>query len=159
VDSLALYALAQTAQLAVPVTATPVSTSAAGTVTSGTTETLDAVLGTYQCSLIAGRRYVAVVNGLIGNGSVAGDVFAVNIRNSGSSSAPTSSSTLLCQQQWVCTVAGTSGRSAIPISQSFIAPSTGLNTFGVFAVRQSGTGVYTPDGTPRELYVQYLGTV
>lgn len=157
-DSLSLYALAQVAQFAVPVNATPAATSTNGTPTSGATETLDSVLGTYQCSLVAGRRYVAVVNGLIGNGSVAADVFNINIRNSGSSSAPTASSTLVATQEWIATAAGTPGRTTIPVALSFIAPTTGLNTFGCFAVRSSGTGVYTPIGT-RELYVMYAGTV
>lgn len=150
--------LASVAQLAVPVSATPQATSTNGTGTSGTTETLDAVLGTYQVSLISGRRYLAVVNGLLGNGSVAADVYTVSIRNSGSSSAPTSSSTLVATQQWVATATGTAGRSPIPLSLSFVAPSTGLNTLGVFAMRNSGTGVFTPVGT-RELYVMYLGAV
>lgn len=157
-SQLELLLMAATAQLAVPVNAAPVSTATNGSVTSGATETLDTVLGTYQCSLIAGRRYLAVMNDLLGNGSVAADVFQCNIRNSGSSSAPTASSTLIASQQWVATVVGTSGRSAIPLSQSFIAPASGLNTLGFFAVRNSGTGVFTPVGN-RELYVMYLGTV
>jgi hypothetical protein len=153
-----LMLLAQTAQLAVPVNATAAATVSNGTATSGTTETFDTVLGAYQCQLISGRRYLAVVNGLVGNGSVAGDVYNCNIRNSGSSSNPTSSSTLIAQLQWVVTAAGTTGRSPIPLMLSFIAPTTGTNTFMFSAVRNSGTGVFTPIGL-RELYVMYLGAV
>lgn len=162
-DSLLLYALAQVAQLAVPVNAAPQSTNATGTVTpSGGAETEDAILGTYQCTLIAGRRYRAVLDGLVGNGSVAGDTFVINIRNSGSSSGPTTASTLVAQQEWVPQTSGSGGRAPIPVSNTFIAPSSGLNTFAVFAARTGGSGVLTPLSPPsgvRELYVVYLGTV
>lgn len=152
------------AQLAVPVNATPTSTISAGTATSGTTETMDAVLGVYQCNLIAGRRYVALMNGLTGNLNTANDIYVCNIRNSGSSSTPTASSTLVAQSQWTAANTGTSGRTPIPLAGSFIAPSTGVNTFAMFAQRVSGTGVFTPvspNGNvfPRELYVMYLGAV
>lgn len=159
-DSLALYALAQVAQFAVPVNATPQATSSAGTATptSGGGETFDAVLGYYQAPLVAGRRYLAVMNGLIGNGSVAADDYTIQIRNSGTSSNPTTSSTMVAQSQWYVPAAGTGGRTGIPLAGSFIAPATGLNTFGVSATRIVGTGAFTPVGT-RELYVMYLGTV
>lgn len=155
--------LAQTAQLAVPVSATPVSTSSIGTAGVGTTETFDAVLGYYQATLIAGRRYIAVMNGLIGNGA-AGDVYSCQIRNSGTSSNPTSASTLICNSEWYCPVAGTGGRGVIALSGSFIAPSTGVNTFGMSYFRVVGSGNFTPvsgnvSGAVRELYVAYLGAV
>jgi hypothetical protein len=161
-DTFELIALAAVAQLQPLVNATPASTTTNGTPTSGTTETEDAVLGTYQCNLISGRRYMAVMNGLVGNGSVVSDVFLLNIRNSGSSSAPTSSSTLVAQQEWTPQTAGTSGRSPIPLAGSFIAPATGLNTFAFFAQRTAGTGVFTPISPlaiARELFVMYLGAV
>lgn len=154
--------LAATAQLAPPVNATPQSTTTNGTPTSGGTETLDAVLGTYQCTLIAGRRYLAVMNGLVSNGTVVNDVFAVNIRNSGSASTPTSASTLVAQQEWVPQAVGSLGRAPVPLAGSFIAPATGTNTFAFFAQRTAGTGVFTPlspNVGVRELYVMYLGTV
>ncbi len=163
-DTMTLLALASTAQLAVPVSVIPTSTATAGTATptvSGA-ETLDTVLGTYQCSLIQGRRYLAIMNGLTGNLSVAGDVYLCNIRNSGSGGAPTTGSTLVAQQQWTSQSVGSVGRVGIPLANSFIAPSTGLNTFGFFAQRSSGTGAFTPvsplNGV-RELYVMYLGVV
>ena len=155
--------LAQTAQLAVPVSATPLSTSSIGTAGVGTTETFDAVLGYYQATLIAGRRYLAVCNGLIGNGTAA-DVYSVQIRNSGTSSNPTSASTLICNSEWYCPAAGTAGRNVIPLTGSFIAPATGTNTFGVSYFRTNGSGNFTPvsgnvSGALRELYVMYLGAV
>lgn len=155
--------LASTAQLAVPVTVTPQATSSNGTATpsggSGAgTETFDAVLGYYAVSLVSGRRYLAVFNGLIGNGDTAADNYSLRIRNSGTSSNPTSSSTQIAQVNWYVPAAGTTGRGAIPLAGSFIAPATGTNTFGVSAARVVGTGVFTPVGS-RELYVMYLGTV
>lgn len=161
-DDLELLALAAVTQLQPPVIATPVTTTSAGTMTSGTTEIMDSVLGVYQCSLIAGRRYIALMNGLTGGGSVAGDVYQVKIRNSGSSSTPTTSSALIAISQWVATAAGGAGEEFIQLGQSFIAPATGINTFAMFAVRAAGTGVFTPlstAGVGRELYVMYLGAV
>lgn len=155
---LELLLMAQTAPLAVPVAVAPASTSSNGTATSGTTETFDTVLGYYQVNLIAGRRYLAIVNGLIGNGTVIGDEFTLQIRNSGTSSNPTSASTLIAQTEWYTNAAGTAGRVGAALGQSFIAPVTGLNTFGMSATRILGTGAFTPVGT-RELYVMYLGTV
>jgi hypothetical protein len=156
--------LALTAQLAVPVNKTPTSATLNGTITSGTTETQDAVLGTYQCQLIAGRRYLATMNGLTGLTSVAGDIYLLNIRNSGSASTPTSASTLVAQSQWTSTTSSGPSRIAVPLAGSFIAPTTGLNTFAFFAQRASGTGTFTPvspnsGGFPRELFVMYLGAV
>jgi hypothetical protein len=158
-----LLLLAQTAQLGVPVSATPVSTTLNGTPTSGSSEVFDAVLGYYQATLIAGRRYLAVVNGLVGNGA-AGEVYAVNIRNSGTSSNPTTSSTAVASSEWYCPVAGTGGRGTIALAGSFIAPATGVNTFGLSSVRVIGSGTFTPissstTGSVRELYVMYLGAV
>lgn len=150
--------LSLVSQLSMPVTVAPQTTSANGTATSGTTETFDAVLGYYQVSLTAGRRYLAVMNGLVGNGSVVADDYTIQIRNSGTSSNPTAASTLIAQTQWYVPATGSGGRGGIPFAGSFIAPATGLNTFGVSATRVAGTGVFTPVGT-RELYVMYLGTV
>lgn len=160
-DTFEALLMALTAQLAVPVSVAPTTTGSNGTATSGATETMDAVLGTYQVNLIAGRRYLAIMNGLGLSGSVASDVFRVNIRNSGSSSTPTSGSTLIATTQYIVPAAGGTGQQTLLLGESFLAPVTGTNTFGMFTVRQTGTGVGTPIsiGTQRELYVMYLGTV
>lgn len=160
--------LAAVAQLAPPVIVAPQSTTSIGTMTPSPAgnpgpETFDAVLGYYAVPLVAGRRYLAVVNGLIGNGTVTADVYTVQIRNSGSATNPTSSSTLITQTEWYVPAVGSSGRDGISLSGSFIAPTTGINTFGVSATRVVGTGQFTPVVGPgssvRELYVMYLGTV
>jgi hypothetical protein len=153
--------LASTAQLAVPVIATPTSTNSTGSVTSGTTETFDTVLGYYQASLIAGRRYMAVMNGYVAGGTAAADLFDIRIRNSGSSSNPTTSSTIVAMTQFYVSATGGPGQVTVYIQASFLAPATGLNTFGVSAQRIVGSGTLTPfsSGVPRELYVMYLGAV
>lgn len=167
-STLEAYLLTQIAGLSLPVIIAPQSTISNGTATptggSGPgTETFDAVLGYYPVPLVAGRRYLAVVNGLVGNGTVAADVFSIQIRNSGSASNPTSSSTLITQTEWYVPATGSSGRDGISLSGSFIAPSSGTNTFGVSATRVVGSGVFTPVVGPgnnvRELYVMYLGVV
>lgn len=152
--------LAQTAQLLVPVSATPIATAASGTPTPtvGGGETFDAVLGYYQVTLISGRRYLAIMNGLIGNGSVAADDYTIQIRNSGTSSNPTTGSTMVAQTQWYVPATGSAGRVGIALAGSFIAPNTGTNTLGVSATRALGSGQFTPVGQ-RELYVMYLGAV
>lgn len=137
----------------------PTTTASNGTATSGTTETQDMVLGTYQCTLVNGQRYEAKMNGLIGSGSVAGDVYDIKIRDSGSASAPTSSSTLIAFTQWVCPAAGGAGQATVPLAGTFVSGSSGTHTLGMFAQRVSGTGVFTPvSGTlARELFVHELG--
>lgn len=161
-STLEAFLLAQVAALTLPISATPASSSSNGTPTASSTETEDTVLGTYQCSLIAGRRYLAVMNGLIGNCGTAGGIFLCNIRNSGSGSAPTASSTLVAQQQWTSTTTATASRVGIPLANSFIAPTSGLNTFAFFAQLVGGSGIFTPVSPTngfRELYVMYLGVV
>lgn len=161
-SDLELIALAAVAQLQPPVNAAPTFTTATGTPTSGVAEIRDDILGVYQCTLIAGRRYMAIMNGLVGNSTVADDIYAINIRNSGSSSTPGSTSTLVAQQTWVPQAVGSLGRAPIPLAGSFIAPTTGINTFAFLAQRTSGSGVFTPlspNVGPRELFVIYLGAV
>lgn len=155
--------LASSLNLGNVIPATPVSTTSLGTATSGTTETLDSVLGTYQFSAVSGQRYQVFLNGLHGNGNVVADLFEVRIRDSGSASAPTTGSTLIAAAGWYCAATGGPGRTLIPVSETFVSGSTGTHTLGVFAVRLAGTGIFTPaspaGGTGRELYVVSLGTV
>lgn len=131
--------------------------------TGGATETADSVLGTLQFTAISGRRYQVGMNGLHGNSAAANDRYAVRIRDSGSSSAPTNTSTLVAESTWVGTVAGTGGRNIIPLCGTFIAGSSGTHTLEMFSATLSGTGPFTPVTGPsslaRELYVEDLGTV
>ena len=124
--------------------ASPINTGSAGTATVGTTDTMDTVLGTYQFTAVTGRRYRVVMANLFGNGSVAGDVFAVRIRDSGSASTPTTASPAVVDNAWTPMAAGTTGRSAIPMVETFVASSSGTHTLAFFAQRSTGTGVFTP---------------
>ncbi len=137
--------------------AAPVSTAAGGTPTVGTTETLDIVLGTYQFTAVSGTRYTAIVNGLLGS-STAGELYKFNIRDSGSSSAPISSSTLVAATQWYCPATGGTGQAGMQLQGTFTAGATGVHTIGVFCVRLAGANTCTPVGA-RELYVMATGTV
>src|SRR5579859_8003973 len=105
-STLETYLLALCNTMGQGVQAAPVSTAASGTPTSGTTETFDAVLGTYQWNAVAGRRYMVFMNNLLGGGTVTADLYSLRIRNSGSASAPTASSTAIAFTQWYCPVNG-----------------------------------------------------
>lgn len=146
----------------IPQNAPPVSSSVVGTPSVGTTETFDVVLGYYQATLINGHRYRVNLDGLIGNCGVAGDIYTLQIRDSGSSSAPTSSSLLVASTQWTSTQAGTPSRVPIPLRNTFVASSSGIHTFGFSSLRTVGSGSFTPEPVPnlfRELYVEDLGGI
>jgi hypothetical protein len=144
--------------------ATPVSTSTNGTATSGTTETRDAILGDYVfTSAGTSRQYRVVIENLIGNGSQAGDVFQIRVRDGGGST-PTALSTLIAETCWTpISLTGTSSRAPIPYAITFTAAS-GTRTLSMFVVRTSGGGTFTPlasagnGGTAaRKLYVEDIG--
>lgn len=144
--------------------AAPVGTSTNGTATSGTTETRDAVLGNYVfTSAGTGRQYRVVIENLIGNGSVAGDVFQIRVRDGGGST-PTAASTLIAETCWTpISGTGTASRAPIPFAITFTCAS-GTRTLSMFAVRTGGTGVFTPlasggnGGTAqRKMYVEDIG--
>jgi hypothetical protein len=146
----------------------PITTTSNGTATTGTTDTLDAVLGNYQFTAVSGRRYRVVMSGLIGNSDTAAVSYAVRVRNSGSASTPTTASTAVIDQLWVANSAstGAAGRAPIPMEDTFIAGSSGTQTLAFFAQRQGASGVFTAvspsssTGTgPRKLWVEDLGAV
>jgi hypothetical protein len=163
-STLELYLLALVNNMGQGATATPVNTTANGTASSGTTETQDTTIGVFQWNATAGRRYMAVMNGLIANGTIANDVFSVRIRNSNSAATPTAASILVAESTYHPNVAGTNGREEIPLANTFTATVSGTNTIAFFSVRTTGTGVFTPlapagDGgvLGREMYVVDLG--
>lgn len=142
------------------IVAAPTTTGSAGTPTVGTTETFDAILGTYSFNVISGRRYRVVLTGMLGSGSVANDLFRILIRNSGSSSPPTTSSTVVASTQWLCVISGGPGQTGITLTGEFLAGATGTNVIEMSAVRTVGTGVFTPTasgGINRNLYVEDIG--
>lgn len=138
------------------IVAAPLTTSSNGTPTSGTTETLDAVLGIYSFTALAGVRYRATLSGREMNGSVANDQYSFNLRYA-VGGAPTSASTLIAGASHLCAVTLSAGREAVPISGTFM-PGAGAIQVGVFTVRRSGTGVCTPTGAC-ELYVESIGNI
>jgi hypothetical protein len=155
-------ATASVLSVGIPYSSSPLSSSSSGTPSSGTTETFDTVLGYYQPTLIAGHRYWVGMYGLVGNCGVASDVYYINIRDSGSTSTPTSSSTLVAAAQWTSSSAGSASRVPIPLGNTFVvaAGAGGVHTFGMSSVRISGTGSFTPLFAPnlfRELLVLDLG--
>ena len=134
----------------------PLTQASAGTVSSGTTETFDAVLGYLPVTLILGHWYRAIIDGLVGQGSVAADSYSLTIRNSQSASNPTSSSARVAYSEYYVPVAGSPGWDGAGFSFPFQCVVGGVNTFGFSVTRNSGTGTFTPAGT-RALYVVDLG--
>jgi len=139
---------------------TPTSTTSAGTGSASSTESRDAVLGNYSFTAVAGRRYLAVVNGIRLNGTVANDVVACRIRYNSGSSTPTSSSTLCADNQFPLPTTGSTGATSMPLQGTFV-PGAGVQTLAMFIVRTFGTGLVTPSataaGAARELFVIDLG--
>src|SRR5665647_576847 len=131
---------------------TPTTAAAPGTATSGTIETRDAVLGNYTFTAVAGRRYQAVVNGMLGSGSVANDLFVIKVRNGGAST-PTAASTAVASLRYPVFATGGVGQMGIPLSGTFV-PGAGTVTLGIFAIRLAGTGtlILASDAVARELY-------
>lgn len=156
-STLETYLLALTSTMGQGIQATPVSTASAGTA-AGATETLDSVLGVYQFNAVAGRRYFATMNNLMGSGTAA-ELYSARIRDSGTASNPTNTSTLLASSQWECQTTGGGGQSSIVLGGSFVAATSGTHTLGMFSVRVNGANNFTPvsGAANRELYVVDLG--
>ena len=137
---------------------TPASVAGNGTPSVGTTETRDAVLGNYgPFTAVTGRRYEVKLNNMLSNGTVAGDMFIINVRNGGAST-PTAASPLAATGSVYIAAAGGLGRTSAQVLGSFV-PGAGTVTLGVFVVRAVGTGVYTPisANVNRELYAVDVG--
>ena len=124
-----------------------VSTGTNGTVTSGTTETVDAVLGTLTFTSLATRTYRVSLLGRGLSGSVAGDRFSVKFRYTIDGSAPTAASTLLDHDSTVY-VPGVGGNfSGTFPHQAVFTPGAATVKVVVTTTRVNGTGVGTPIGS------------
>lgn len=134
--------------------AAPTATASTGTVSSGTTETRDAVLGDYVFTASAGRRYRVIYDGLLMNTQTANDRYVVHIRNGGAST-PDATSTLIAASAVVVTVTGTAGRPGVFVAGTFV-PGAGTVTLSAFTLLATGTGNGAPVGN-RELYVMDIG--
>jgi hypothetical protein len=145
----------------------PISTAANGTATSGTTDTIDTVLGNYQFTAIAGRRYRVTLANLVCNSDTANVAYSLRVRDSGSAATPTTASTAVIDTAWQDNVGtGSSGRDMLTLTDTFIAGAGGTHTLAFFAQRPGASGIFTPispasvAGTgSRKLWVEDLGTV
>ena len=138
---------------------TPISTATNGTATAGgAVEIMDAVLGNYTFTAVAGRRYRAVLDGLGVDTTVAADLICVRIRNGGAS-APTITSTAVAAAQSRPAVAGGTGDESVVLGNTFV-PGAGVVTLGASIQRLVGTGVemmIAIQAVPRQLYAVDLG--
>jgi hypothetical protein len=139
----------------------PTTSGSNGTATSGGTETLDTVLGTYSFTAVTGRRYEVHYNNCKINASVADDLYEFRIRNGGAST-PTALSALVAAFAVGVHVNGGTGQVGANVLGTFV-PGAGVVTLGVFLVRIAGSGVGTPiaptAGILRELYAVDIGNV
>lgn len=136
--------------------APPTTTSSTGTASSGTTDTMDAVLSTYTFTAVAGRRYRATLSGCIMVGSVTGDTYWVRIRDGGVST-PTGASPAVAETRFYASNTSGSGQIGLPGLSGTFTPAAGTRTLAVFVQRTVGTGSGQPLGN-RELYVEDIGT-
>jgi hypothetical protein len=130
----------------VGIVATPITTGSSGTVTSGTTEVMDAVLGVYTFTAVAGTRYRMTLTGRGVAGSVANDRYSVALRYTTDGTTPTNASTLIEHiTTYIQVVTGGNGVYHIPHIVTFI---PGAGTIKVMSswIRTTGTGVGTPAG-------------
>jgi hypothetical protein len=144
------------AALARGIMATPVSTNASGTPSTGITEVRDAVLGNYVFTAVAGRRYRAMLTGVRISSNVAGDLNEIRIRNGGAST-PTTASTLVAAAAAYNNVVGGPGQITANAIGTFV-PGAGTVTLSAFIIRSAGTGVATPV-SQRELYAEDIGAL
>lgn len=133
-----------------------VSTSSGGTVTSGTTDTLDIVLGTVTCVADGATYYRIELLNLQASTTVANDHYTMTIKDGGAST-PTSASTEVARTLWRPTASGGPGQEGFYVGNTVLL-SAGTHTFGVFAVRDAGTGVFSPIGN-RTLLLSTAGAV
>lgn len=141
-----------TSNLVAANTVAPTTTSSTGVTTSGTTEIMDTVLGTYVYTAVAGRRYLMKMSGLQVQGSTVGDIFTVNIRNGGAVT-PTAASSLVATANIY--VASISVGFPVLLECPYL-PGAGVVTLGLFITRYSGTGTAVT-ANPRFLYVTDQG--
>lgn len=100
-----------------------------------TTETVLTGLGNLSFTAVSGRRYL-VVGSIAASSDTAADSALIRVRD-GAGSAPTNTSTLLWEDILTFTIANRVYRSAIMFD---ISPSAGTHNYGIFGVRNAGTG-------------------
>lgn len=139
-----------------PQTIARVRTAAAGTVSSGTTDTLDAVLGTVAVVADGVSFYRIEVENMIGAASSAGtDPASFRIRDGGAS-APTAASTEIAQTPWKTQAVGGTGQEGIKLGAT-VQLSAGTHTFGLFSQRTAGASTNFQPAGDRSLVVSIVG--
>lgn len=138
----------------------PTTSNSTGTITSGTTETRDAVLGDFAFTVptvAATWRFEAIVTNVKLNFTTADDLFAITIRDGGGSS-PTSASTLVAELNVMQHLSGGTGQMSWTCSGSWV-PGAGVHTLSMFLVRRNGAGTAqaVAGAKGRELYVKFVG--
>jgi hypothetical protein len=116
------------------------ATSASGTVSSGTTETFDAVIGNIQIVADGNTQYVIESTNAIFAGTVVADHFLCRIRDGGAA-APTTGTPGTAVAITPIRVAATSGAGQEGfIVRNRFTPTAGTHIFGLSLTRDSGTG-------------------
>lgn len=135
----------------------PASTTSAGTASSSTTETRDAVLGNYQFTALGGTRYRVMCTGGV-SVSAGGTLAEINVRDGGAST-PTAASTLVGRTQLNMATGGGTGQQGFVIAQ-LTTFSAGTHTLSLFVQRSNGSGDVTPIAfsVARQLYVENCGS-
>jgi hypothetical protein len=139
---------------------TPTSSVATGTAFTNA-EQRDTVLGNYQFTAELGRRYRIWYADVIISGT-AGDTAQINVRDSGSASTPTLSSTLMCAFKQYIPVSGGTGQESMTLATTVFNLSSGVHTLGAFGICTTSANLTTPlsnIGIPRQLYVEDIGGV
>lgn len=139
-----------------------ISTTSAGTSSSGTTVTRDAVLGNLVFSVPgewATNLLYEVGAYFSGGGDTSGDWDQFSIRDGGAST-PTGTSTLLASGDLHPKIGNpTSSQEMITITAIVTGLSAGTHTLGLFSARLTGSGVCTPNppnGQARYMWVRCL---
>lgn len=141
-----------------PQTVARLATSSNGTTSSGTTDTLDAVMGTVSIVADGSSWYNIKLEGLRGGATgVAGDLIAFTIKDGGGS-APTSASPVIALAEWKPQAIGGAGIEHVELSND-VQLSAGTHTFGVFTQRGSGTSTNGQPLGARQLVISIVGDV
>lgn len=141
-----------------PQTLARVRNAAAGTVSSGTTDTLDAVLGTVSIVADGVSFYRIAVENLIAAATSAGtDPGSFRIRDGGAAT-PGAGSTEIAQTPWKPQGIGGTFQEGVNFGAT-VQLSAGTHTFGLFSQRTSGAStIFQPVGD-RSLFVEIKGDV
>lgn len=143
--------------------ATPVTTSSNGTITSGTTDTIDAVLGPATFIALPGVRYKTTFVGRAGSMSVATDRFFLSYHYTTDGTSPTNADpTFGAGLRYVLGQAATIGAGVCYIGTFIPVPAGGGLSAEVNVStswqRSLGTGTLTPTGDC-ELFVEAMGLI